>query len=1118
MPDIRLELQVDGMWQPVPTYNRDRVSVETGSPELAVHTDPGSLSITINNRDGKYSPRNPLSPLYGKIGRNSRVRLSVPGGASFLELSGAVGGASTPDASALDITGDLDLRWEGEADWYATNPQMLIGKWDDSGLGRSYALRLAGGSLFITITASGTIYFGSFVLPALPRRAALRAVADLDSGGGNHAWRFYWAETMDGPWTEIGEVAAAPALPSPNNSTGPLLVSPQDRGFSPQYRPVQGRCYRAEVRNGIDGTVVAAPDFRDLPAGTSSFVDSAGRTWTVTAPAGQVRDREDLFTGEVSEWPQHWQVDGSDSWVTLQAAGILRRLGQGKKALQSTLRRRIPTFQPLAYWPLEEGAVATQAYSPIPGVRPATLTRVTWAGADTLPSSEALPVLAAGTGAFAQLSAPVPAPSGTLTSWDVQWIYRMDQAPTGYVTVMRTLTTGTAAEWYLQFKAGGIRVVAKNADGDDVFSQEWAAGDNLWNGWVHVEQAVTRDGSNVDFTYRIITVDGVGGDASGTFAGTIGRPTAIGSPPDGFAVALDRMAIGHISVWTAVAGATVAYQNAITAWTGETARDRLQRLADEESLPLAITHGDLDPEQVGPQTVDTLLTLLQAAADADGGILGEDPRRIGLVYRERSTMYSQEPALTLSYDQAPGLAAPLEPTDDDQDIRNDRTVQRDGGSSAHAVLEEGPLSVQEPPDGVGRYDDSVTLSLYSDAQCEPIAYWRLALGTVDTVRYPSIKVLLHKAPNLIPAVLGLRHGDLVRLTDLPLQVGGGTADLIVQGIHHEMTLTEWTVTLTTSPGQPWQVATTDDPLFGRVDTDGSELAAAATTTATNLPITATAGPNWTTDPAEYPFDITVGGEVCTATACTAPAATPMPAATASSATAATSAVAPSLTAPAASGLLVCAWLPWADGAALWTVPAGMTVGAQTTGEWSVLADASQPVTAAGATGTRTATRTVAAARTTLSVLASGDVQIEQYKSGKAIDTANTHNPGPVALATDAGTEAGWWLLALHGWDNAFSASGGGPVEAGWTQLAISGYGNANVPFLGAWAKKAAGGAETVTFNAFDCDDNHSRLYVLSGAVDLTAQVMTVTRAVNGISKNHLAGEAASLAQPATVAL
>lgn len=862
--DLRLELLIGGTWTHVPTYERDTVQVETGIPDRASQTDPGSLSITVNNRDGAFSPRNPLSPHFGLIGRNTPARLSVPGTESYLELDGTADSASTPDDPALDITGDLDLRWEGEADWYAAGAQMLLGKWGESGQ-RSYHMRVQDGALYLSVIDSvGQSYFASRPLPALPRRAALRVTLDADNGAGGWSVSHYWAPSTAGPWTQIGTTLSAAGTVVMHVSTAPLTIAPEQPDTSPARHPVTGRCHRAEVRSGIDGLVVAAPDFTAQSAGTTGFVDSAGRTWTLSAAAA-IRDRADLFSGEVSEWPQHWQPDESDAWVLLTASGILRRLGQGRKALASTLRRRIPSYAPLAYWPLEEGKAATQAYSPVDGVPPMLLTNVQWAAADSLAASSPLPTLGAQGDVPTMMAGTVPGgDGGSLPAWSVVWVYRLDQPNTALQTYMRVQSTGTVREWSIQSRDSQSRVIGKNAVGAEVFSTLIATSGDLFGQWMRVRFRVVQDGLTVRWRIDWTDVGGDAGGAGGSFTGTSGRPTAVASPPDGFSPDINGMALGHIAVFDT--GDSAAFDGAIDAWTGETAWARMRRLATEENLPLARLPGPETTQRVGPQTPQTLLSLLQAAADADGGLLLEDRTRPGLLYRERSSLYTQQPALTLSYNQAPGLAAPLQPVDDDTAVRNDRTVQREGGSAARAVLETGPLSVQEPPDGIGVYDDSVTLSLHSDDQAEPIAHWRLRLGTVDAPRYPTVKLMLHKAPALIPAVLRLTEGDLIRITDLPLYVGAGDVDLIVTAIRHEAGLTRWDVTLTCDPGQPWNVAITDHPVYGYADTDGSELAADATATAATLQVQTTAGPEWV--PESAPADIQLGGEVATVTAIT----------------------------------------------------------------------------------------------------------------------------------------------------------------------------------------------------------------------------------------------------------
>lgn len=802
--ELLLEILVDGAWMPVPTYNRDPVDVQVGMGERATVTDPGSLAITINNRSGRFSPRNPESDLYGKIGRNTRGRLSVPATESYLELDGdPANTASTPDDAALDITGDLDIRWEGEADWYAPGAQMLIGKWGVSGQ-RSYHLRLQAGYLVLHVATDGVVGgFGSGLLPALPRRAAVRGTVTI---GADWTFRMYWAESLDGPWTQAGDAVVVPGATATFVGTSPLVISPEQTTATPPRAAVQGRCHRAEVRNGIGGTVVAAPDFTAQPGGTTAFVDTAGRSWSVTGTAS-IRDRADLFFGEISEWPQEWTPDASDAWVSIQGAGVLRRMGQGRKALQSTLRRRIPSGEPLAYWPMEDGAAATRAASALDGGAPLTTIGLQYAAETSLPSSDALPTLS-----------DAAAVSGTVLGaaaggWHVEMVYKLDALPATEQTMLSVWLrpgTGGVRQVRARVSAASIKVEALDSDGAVVafFNHTGDGRGDFIAAWNRLQlfSFVSGPQTYVSLAWREV-VTGLWWVVFAPYTGTPGTVTTVrGSWGTDF----QGMSIGHLAAFdTGGVSATVPgvqiYEGSDEAFTGETAWARMQRLAIEESVPLARLPGPETTEQVGPQTIETLLDLLQAAADADGGLLLEDRRRAGLLYRERSSMYSQQPALTLSYDQAPGLAAPFKPVDDDTSVRNDRTVKRAEGSEARAVLDEGPLSVQDPPDGIGLYDDSVTLSLHADTQTAPIAHWRLHLGTHDGPRYPRVRVMLHKAPDLIPLVLGLSEGDLIRITDLPKWVGFGDVDLIVQGIHHIAQLTQWEVEFTCAPADPWRV-------------------------------------------------------------------------------------------------------------------------------------------------------------------------------------------------------------------------------------------------------------------------------------------------------------------------
>ncbi|MGW0933269.1 hypothetical protein [Streptomyces sp. NPDC002644] len=856
---LRVELELPDGWTDITgdVLTARGIEHQRGMDDMASSVDPSETRLLLDNSSGKYTPRNPLSPLYGQIGRGTPLRVTLPGSESYLRLPGTYATAYTN--SSLNVTGDLDIRADVALEVWRADPAIdlieLAGKYNTSGNQRSWlfavgqsgaavlrwspdgvALIQAASSVPITVPASG--------------RVAVRALLDRDNGAGGHTVTFWTAPTIDGPWTQLGTPVVGAGTTSVFASTSTVEVG--GTGGVTFQNPA-GRMYACQLRDGA--TLLATADFRQLAPGTTSWTDSVGRSWTLWAD-GAIDNRRVIAMGQVPQWPQKWEPSGTYATTEITAWGPLRRYRQGTKQLESALRRRIPASQPIAYWPMEDGGLASQAYSPIPGVAPLKLTRATWAADNTLPSSEPLPTLPT-SGALAELSASVPGArrgAAVLTEWSVRMLYRHAQGPTqARRTMLRIHTTGTAKTWWIQQGAAalGSRVYATSDDEDVLVDQGIASGDDIWGQWVLLTFRATQTATST-VTWRITWQD-VGGDAAsitGTMTGKVGRPTRLTGPPDGYSSELGGMSLGHLSVWPTAD--TSAYTRAMVGWSGETAGERMARLASEESLPLTVS-GDLTQQQpVGPQRPLPWLELLEEAAAVDAGLLCEDRERGTLVYRGRASLYNQRPVLTLEYGRH--LAPPLEPVEDDRSLRNDVTVSRIDGSSARAVLESGPLSVQPPPVGVGRYDTSLSLNLATDEQTESAASWRLHLGTWDEARYPAVTVRLHRHPELIPSMLALREGDLIRITGLPKWAGSDAADLLVMGLRELLEDFRWTVTLHCTPAGPYTVGVLEDPVLGRADTDGTELASAVTATATALPVTVTAGPAWITAPAPTAFD------------------------------------------------------------------------------------------------------------------------------------------------------------------------------------------------------------------------------------------------------------------------
>ncbi|MCX5362872.1 carbohydrate binding domain-containing protein [Streptomyces sp. NBC_00124] len=579
-------------------------------------------------------------------------------------------------------------------------------------------------------------------------------------------------------------------------------------------------------------------------------------------PGGPSTARLVRFVGEVSSWPPKWSTARYVT-VSASASGILRRLGQGATPLASPMRREFTNparTSIVGYWPMEDGSTATEFASALPGgppltilagsVKPAAYTG--YAASDALPTlgdgklTVTVPTYTAGQSALRFFAAfPDTAPSADVPLVELQALNGMRWAlaweSSGVLSIRVFNKAGTSLEYITH---GGAVTGKRLSIGLDLTQSGTTITRRLY--FIDVDEYTLADGAPVT-------------QISGTLTGyTFNRITKItvggGSAGD--------VVLGHI----ALADATTAYGatgRAMIGYAGETALNRLVRLCREEDIPFTyqLVEG-LSSTKVGAQSVAALLDLLQEAIDADGGRLYEQRDGLALAARTRVTLYTQTPALTLDY-AAAEVADALDPVDDDQHVRNDVTIARRGGSSARAVAETGPLSVQAPPNGVGRYSGSTTLNLFSDEQCSPVAYWYLHVGTRDAPRYPSVSVEVHNAPDLIEQVATVDVGDRAIITNPPEWLPPEQIEMLVEGYTETLGVYTWDVTYNASPGGVFLVGMTDDAEYGIADTDGSQLAQAVTATTTQFLVKATDGPAWGS--VDLPYRITCGGETMTVT-------------------------------------------------------------------------------------------------------------------------------------------------------------------------------------------------------------------------------------------------------------
>lgn len=873
---ISVELQINGVWTDVATDARgtDGTSAITISRGITSSggtvADRGTCSLTLDNNSGKYSSRNPLSPYFGYLGRNTPLRISVAYGTPWLGVSeGGTERASTPDATVLDIAGDIDVRADIEpAVWGDYRDHVgganlgdteLLGKYGATVNQRSWRLVLAdSGRLNFAWSVDGTsatvvqAESDPIMLPPFSR-LSVRATLQVNNGAAGNTVTFYTSTTPGtaGPWTQLGSPVVTAGITSIFNSTSPLEIGDLSNTL---FVSLAKKVFAAEVRSGIGGTIVANPGFETQTVGATSFTDTApsARTWTVTA--GALTNKYRRFTGEVSSWPPQWDTGGQDVTTPITAAGILQRISQRKSPLQSTLRRRIPTAPSvLAYWPMEDSGRATQAASPIAGVKPLRAAGLTWASDSSLAGSAPLPQVSPPSSVFGAV------PAAPVGDWHVEMVFKLDTLPAAPTLMFQAnLSGGTAATVQFWVGVAVARTQALDSSGS-VISTIDVTPNNFTDGWGRLQIKTSTSGGTVtaDAEWIVIGAPSVG-LARITYSGTPGRVASVaGTWGTGFA----NLRIGHLGVFN-VSDPGV-YDNADIAFDGERAAARLARVGAEQSIPMSVAAHSADTELVGPQTQDTILNVITSGAQADEGLLHEAREFLGLRYRGRRSLENLPSALDLPYVATPqALIAPLLPVDDDQGTLNDSTVQRTNGSFSRSVVPTGALSNQDPPAGVGIYDENITLNLHSDDQTQHHAGWRTHLGTVDEARFPQINIELAKNPSLIPAAARIETGSRIRITaPLPAWLPPDPIDELVLGYTETIAQFSWRLSVACTPYAPWRTGALDDYVLGRLDTDGTTLTAGVTSAATSLSATVTAGPLWTVDPIDAPFNVRVAGEV-----------------------------------------------------------------------------------------------------------------------------------------------------------------------------------------------------------------------------------------------------------------
>lgn len=896
---IKQEMLIGGTWTDITSRTRadGQVVITRGYSGEQSNLSAGTCAFTLNNRDYAFSNNNPTSANYGLLGRNTPYRTGVDTGvvsARFLDAQGT--GTTTYDGStvwcadsaALDIVGDIDVAVDVDFhDLVGRRGHFLASKYVGGGSNQRSWVFFTNGTqqlefVWSTDGTSANRIFATCPVQINPTgRAQYRVQLDVNNGSGGWTCSFYVGTGTDvsGPYSLLGSTSGT-GVTSIFASTSRVECGTFTNAASwpglvnPDADPFVGRYYAMVLRNGLNGTVVAQMRADQQTAGTTSWADGLGNTWTVTG-SSFLSSTDYRFWGEVPSLPNRSDVSGKNIYIPVTANDVIGRLTSGSfsKPLNSPVFRNLSRFAWDGYWPMEQASGSTSMNAN--NGRAGTFTLSDFSPDPTGFDGSAGAFVANDDNAYA--SAFATSSTGTPTLATYMLYFKLGALPgsASYAPLIEFFPqAGSAFRITLYANNSTYRMIIIDQFGAALadITPGTFGGTNSPTNWTAMRVKLSSSGGTVtaEWAWYQINSPTIYGN-SATYSGTVGRPQ-----------------FWRMEAWTGKIGMQVAhiamgrldvdftglnFINSTNAYIGESWANRARRLAAEQNFPIFLEgpwpglNGDLSfVHQMGIQGRKTLMDLFRECAVVAGGDIFAPRNKYGLTIRMWEQAINQSgPQLNYANGY---LSGKVEPEPDTFLIENDVTLTNPGGASFRYPKTTGSLNTGDPSTGaanaVGTYDVSDAINLYSATDLETYVRRRVMFGTWDEPRWPQIQIQLERALFVADAVLTAycRKVDLLRpftITNLTPNLSYNNVDLMVVGYQETLGAFTNTIRWNTRPGGPWKTgvwgsATIATP--SRWGAASTVLKTGVNTTATSLTFETTdVFETWSTTATGYPVEI-----------------------------------------------------------------------------------------------------------------------------------------------------------------------------------------------------------------------------------------------------------------------
>lgn len=926
--DIVVRLYLNGDWRDISSHVRhaDGISYSRGRRGEDDTTPPAACSLTLDNGEGKgdgdYTEQNPLGQWYGRLGRftPAEVRLRHVRDTATTTASNGLGTTDTHPQGAWNVeawttsgTAADFSKSSGKANVAVTAAGQVKVAYLADYRGRDVGVSLTWSSTITNVTGTN---LGSGVCPAnilvrgqgaLSSYYMLRLVIQTD-------------ETITLDWWDQTNTSI----------TGGSIDSGVTYVAGASYRTrveIEGRTLRAKLWAATDPEPFdwtdeftdegddknSPPALADVQGwvGIRTSHTSTNTNGSTTYSYDDIEVYSFIAAGEVSEWPQTQDTTARDQTVRITIEGPRGRLAAAKTIARSALYQQVLItyyggFSPIpdAYFPLEDSAqtVTNTIRSAVGGnsnlrfeVQPApantTVGTVSWGAETTLPGTKQAPTVKGGGALFATILPPTSA-----TDWGFAFAAKLNYADGFLMSASSSPDAGAdPMYWRIRMSPGStvveVDLLRTGAVVTPMMTYDLGSKEAV-EGWHTFILEASDIGADVAY---LLFVDGVQEDTYTDTGGTLQGVAYInlGTVDN----ATGGISYAHLVVWgdLILSVSTEGYHNAAVGVPGEWPTYRAKRLATEYGYaydwigfggvtgfgPSASLPGDGKP--MGAQRVANLLDLFNDCEKLDGGVLYEQ-RSSGFQFRTLASMSGRSSWITFDVATSKHLSG-LQPVPDNRELCNRFTARRADGGEYIYSLDTGPMSTLPPNEGgVGVVDRSDTFNAVDESALPDLARHRVARGTIQQERYPSVTVELHRpAVYETAGLLSLLHdldiGDQVTLSGLTSWRVYDDRDVLVIGINGQLDQFRHTKNLATVPAELTRVLRLSASVA--TSTEASRLGSGYTTLAEDLTTTETDVTievetnrafwvNSTSHSNRFPFDVICGGEVMRVTAGTAP--------------------------------------------------------------------------------------------------------------------------------------------------------------------------------------------------------------------------------------------------------